>query len=196
MRHLNLGIILAAGASSRMRRPKALLRDPSGATWLARVAQSLRRGGCQAVVVVAGKHAREIAALLPEGALLLVNSDWRRGQLSSAQTGLQAAAALGAQRVVMHPVDQPLLRPSDVRAVLAAARGRRLAIASFEGEPGHPVAMTGEVAARVVSDRSSQTLRESLAKGSSGRTLVPASQGCLLGANTPAEARGLFTGRR
>ena len=85
-----VGIILAAGASSRMGTPKALLRMHGGSvTFLQHLSEVLRRGGCSQIICVAGCHISEIASELPDDVLLVRNARWREGQLSSVKTGLR-----------------------------------------------------------------------------------------------------------
>ncbi|MGI5861800.1 MAG: nucleotidyltransferase family protein [Myxococcales bacterium] len=193
-RGLRIGVLLAAGASSRMGRPKALLEDERGQAFLARLTRTLLAGGCDALIVVAGKHVREIAANLPEKALLALNPDWEQGQLSSAKVGLRAALRLEPARIVLHLVDQPLVLATDVRRVLSA--GSDVAVAGWNGEPGHPIALSPKVAKAIVSDRASLTLRDALARHFRVTTLVECSPGCLRGANTPAELEELLAGAR
>lgn len=190
-----VGVVLAGGASSRMGRPKALLRDDRGRTFLESVVRALRGGGCDAVVVVGGCHVGEIAGALPEGALLVHNPDWEQGQLSSARLGLCSALLFQPARLVLHVVDQPLLQAADVRRVLAGLARQDLAVACHQGETGHPIALSAAAAARVVSVRGA-TLREVLEQAAPRRREVSGcSAGCVRGANTPAELRALVRGR-
>ncbi len=178
-----------------MGRPKALLRDGRGHTFLESAVGALRGGGCDAVVVVGGCHVGEIAAALPVGAMLVHNPDWEQGQLSSARVGLSSALLLRPTRLVLHVVDQPLLRAADVRRVLAGLGRRDLAVASHRGETGHPIALSAAAAARVVRGRG-ETLREVLEEAAPRRREVAGcSAGCVRGANTPAELRALLRGR-
>ncbi|HEY3448627.1 MAG TPA: NTP transferase domain-containing protein [Myxococcales bacterium] len=195
-REFQVGVLLAGGASSRMKgRPKALLRDESGRTFIERLVEALRRGGCRAVIVVGGRHVAEIAQELPEDALLVRNPRWESGQLSSAQAGLRAALAIAASRVVLHLVDQPLIRPADVAKVLGSLGGADLAIAAHRGEPGHPIALSAQTAERVARSRASN-LRVALEQAAPQTVIVEGcSAGCVRGANTPAELRALL-GRR
>lgn len=193
-RSLEAGVLLAGGASSRMGRPKALLRDESGRTYLERLAVTLRNGGCGAVLVVGGCHVAEIARELPEGVLLVRNPRWQDGQLSSAQAGLRAALDLRAANVVLHLVDQPLVTAHDVRKVRTALQRADLAVATHGGRTGHPIALSW-VAAELVTRSRASNLRLAL-EVVRRRVLVPrCSKGCVRGANTPAEARELFRGR-
>ncbi len=190
-RGLSVGVSLAAGASSRMGAPKALLRDLRGRTFLERTAATLLRGGCDAVLVVTGRHTAEIAESLPPQVLLVRNPRWELGQLSSARVGVSAALQLGARRILVHPVDQPLIRPADVRAVLDSLRRGRCAIAAYRGTPGPPLGLTRSTAVRIHLDRRAKTLREAVERSAGSPLLVPASQGVVRGANTPEELERL-----
>ena len=61
------GLLLAAGAGSRMGMPKALVRADDGEPWLVRGVRTLVEGGCAQVTVVLGASAEEALPLL-EGA--------------------------------------------------------------------------------------------------------------------------------
>lgn len=191
---LTVGIILAGGASSRMGSPKALVMLPDGETFLSKVAGAMMRGGCDAVLCVAGCHAPEIATALPDGVMMVLNPDWRKGQLESVRRGLSAALSLKPGRILLHVVDQPLLTSDDVRALLDAFSPETdaaspLSVACHRGVRGHPIALTPEAAQAVLTDTSSATLRQSLEKACPSPTIVECSSGCVRGANTPEELK-------
>ncbi|HEY0951202.1 NTP transferase domain-containing protein, partial [Nocardioides sp.] len=58
------GLLLAAGAGTRMGRPKALVRAADGEPWLVRGVRALADGGCAQVGVVLGAGAEEALPLL------------------------------------------------------------------------------------------------------------------------------------
>ena len=117
-----VGIVLAAGASSRMGRPKALL--PLGAeVFVTRVCATLQEAGLDDLVVVAGADCAAIGdAIASAGLRARVVENPRRedGQLSSVLAGLAVADRPGVDAVLVHLVDVPLVRPTTVRAVLDA----------------------------------------------------------------------------
>ena len=139
------GIVLAAGWSRRMGRPKALLPClPGGETFVARTVRILGGGGVDGVIVVGrsddeGLQA-ELGRLSPEPAFV-VNPDPDRGQLSSVLAGVDAAATRGAEAVMVLPVDLPQVRPETVAAILGAFAERHPSIvrATHRGRHGHPV---------------------------------------------------------
>jgi molybdenum cofactor cytidylyltransferase len=138
------GIVLAAGRSSRMGEPKALLVY-AGATFLQRAVRALRDGGCGRVIVVMGAPTDPAAASIAAQARKLdadvaVNDAAHSEQVDSLRAGLLAVAA-DADAVVVLPVDVPAVDARAVRAVVDAfaARGAPVVRASFDGRNGHPV---------------------------------------------------------
>jgi CTP:molybdopterin cytidylyltransferase MocA len=138
-----VGIVLAAGASSRMGRPKAFL--PLGEdTFLSRVCRTLAEAGVDDLVVIAGSEAAEAERELDRvGVLARVVENARRdqGQLTSVQAGLAVADRPGVDAVLVHLVDVPLVAPGTVVAVVEAFRRTHAPIVrpSVEGRHGHPV---------------------------------------------------------
>lgn len=146
-----VGVLLAAGASTRMGRPKALL-SAGGESF---IAGGIRRlwSACDRVVVVLGADAarirrttgREFEALMGAGRLtrdlaqardpevhhlearFVVHRAWTRGMLSSARAGLREALRGGPEAVLVLPVDHPSVRP---RTIVALGRSLRAALAS------------------------------------------------------------------
>ncbi len=134
------GLLLAAGAGSRMGRPKALVRDDDGTSWLRRAVAALHDGGCSTVVVVLGAMAGDARALL-EGVdvQVVVAEDWAEGMSASLRTGLGSLDA-AADAALVSLVDLPDVGAAVVGRVLAAATGPDvLARAVYHGRPGHPV---------------------------------------------------------
>jgi CTP:molybdopterin cytidylyltransferase MocA len=109
-------LILAAGASSRMGRPKDLLQF-EGVTALDLALRNCRDAGCGApIVVTRTERAAEIRALLARdhaAADVVVNPSPELGQTSSLRIALQALAAK-TRAFLVFPVDFPLVRASDV----------------------------------------------------------------------------------
>jgi CTP:molybdopterin cytidylyltransferase MocA len=134
------GLLLAAGAGSRMGTPKALVRDEDGTPWLARSVDVLRAGGCRQVTVVLGARAEEARDLVPESAGVVVTEHWETGMAASLRAGLDAARTTHADALLVHLVDLPDVTADVVARVLAAGSGpATLARAAYDGRPGHPV---------------------------------------------------------
>jgi molybdenum cofactor cytidylyltransferase len=133
-------VVLAAGQSARMGRPKALL-PIGGRTLVERMVTTLRAGGVNPVVVVTAEEtAAEVAKAIRDDARVVVNHQAGRGQLSSLQAGLRALpdAVPGA---LFTPVDLPLLQTATVTALVGAWRAADAALVRplRSGRHGHPV---------------------------------------------------------
>ncbi len=134
-----------------MGRPKALLRVGSaGPTFVDQLKTSLLAGGVADVLVVGRPDdaalIRELETL--ESAIRFVPNDHAdEGQLSSVLAGLNAADRPGVAGILVTPVDAPLIRPSTIKAVLAAlATGHAPIVrAVYRGRHGHPVAFRRSV---------------------------------------------------
>ena len=128
------GVILAAGESRRMGRPKALL-EWRGATVLDHMIE-LVGSVADPVIVVVGYHAEAIRAHGVR-ATLIANPHPERGMLSSLQCGLRAVP-VEAEAVLFTPVDIPAVSAGTLQT-LAAASSAPLVVPVFEGRRGHPV---------------------------------------------------------
>ncbi|PBC54011.1 NTP transferase domain-containing protein [Rhodococcus sp. ACPA1] len=139
------GVLLAAGAGSRMGMPKALVVGADGEPWLARGVRVLSDAGCAPTVVVLGARADEAEDLLPGGVPVTVGiaEDWQSGLSASLRRGLEVAATFDdVDAVVITLVDLPDLGVDAVRRVASAPPGdarSALRQAHYSGRPGHPV---------------------------------------------------------
>ena len=126
-------------------RPKALLPTGRGdETFLMRVVSTLRMGGVDDVLVVAGCHAAVIghaAELLAVPVRVLRNPAPEQGQLSSLLLALRAVDHPGVRAMLVTLVDVPLVSPATVRAVLLGYRrtGAPIVRPARHGRHGHPV---------------------------------------------------------
>jgi molybdenum cofactor cytidylyltransferase len=136
-------IILAAGSSHRLGRPKQLL-DLEGKPVLQHVLDAVDAAGVGEIVVVLGHAADRIEAALtlPEHARVVVNSDHATGQGSSLRIGLDRLSP-HVGRAVMLLGDQPRVASEAIRAVAAGAGPIIRAV--YRGTPGHPVAFDRDV---------------------------------------------------
>jgi nicotine blue oxidoreductase len=132
------GVLLAAGAGSRLGRPKALV-EVAGIRLVDRGTRLLQDGGVDPVVVVTGA-----AAVTLPGMITVVNPDWRSGMGSSLAVGLRSVPD-GCAAAVVALVDQPLVGAGSVRRLIAAfAGGAQVAVAAYHGEPRNPVLLARE----------------------------------------------------
>jgi molybdenum cofactor cytidylyltransferase len=118
------GVILAAGASTRMGRDKALLPWPPVAegapvanTFLGAMIGLLQQVS-DLVLVVAGQNAPILEFVADaHGAFLVVNPTPEYGQFSSIQVGLREVLNRGRDAAFLAPVDRPPVLPGTVKAL-------------------------------------------------------------------------------
>lgn len=154
------GVILAAGASTRMGRPKAALSLSHRAdTFVARLIRSFRTAGVPDIVVVSGAAPAEVRAavgLVDRTVRLVDNAAWQTGQLSSLLVGLAAASPTGraadVEAVLMTLVDVPLTSPATIAALVRVwrATGAPIVRPSAGARHGHPVLIDRQLFAELV----------------------------------------------
>ena len=139
------GVILAAGDSTRMGSPKALLLTRDGRPFVAAIAETFAAAGITEIVVVTGRdHERITAALanerLPVPPEVVRNLDPSRGQLSSLLLGIDSLPA-AAPAAVVTLVDVPLMTAETVRLVISEWRrtGAPIVRPAIGERHGHPV---------------------------------------------------------
>ncbi|MEC9378267.1 MAG: nucleotidyltransferase family protein [Candidatus Latescibacterota bacterium] len=131
-------VVLAAGRSSRMGRPKQLLPLPGGNAVIERVVGNVAPFVSDVVVVV-GHVPGQVAAMAERaGARIAINPQVDRGMLSSVQAGI-AALHEATTGILLCLGDQPEVDERTIVPVLDAATETSLVIPTFEGKGGHPV---------------------------------------------------------
>ena len=146
------GLLLAAGAGSRMGRPKALVVGDDGTPWLRAALGRLHDGGCRSVTVVLGAAADEAATLVDRADVhVVVAADWAEGMSASLRAGL-ASLDPSADAALVTLVDLPDVTewyrggpadqvtvdapPTDMQALVQAAdfqAGQRYLVSANDG---------------------------------------------------------------
>lgn len=133
--------ILAAGESSRMGQPKALL-PYQGVTFVEHLMEATKHARIGARKIILGAGAAEIRAKLhmdPEA--ILLNEDWRRGPLTSIQTAIRHFTTVATDGLLVCPVDHPLISQHLISLLIEKfdASGKSIIIPTYGGRRGHPV---------------------------------------------------------
>jgi CTP:molybdopterin cytidylyltransferase MocA len=134
-------VILSAGASSRMGRPKALLPYREG-TFLEHLIQVTRHSRIGVTRVVLGAGAEEIRTLAKlDASLVVVNPSWEQGQLSSISAGIRSLEGIETEGIVLCPVDHPLVSARLVGELVAQfyLNHKSIVLPIYNGRRGHPV---------------------------------------------------------
>jgi len=137
-------IVLAAGKSMRMGRPKAMLPLEGGDTFLTRIVRTFLDAEIDDVVVVVGADANVIVNTFAASGLaarFVENTEFEQGQLSSLLVGLRVVDRPGLAATLVTLVDVPFVAPSTVRAVVDRYRRTHAPVVRpvSGARHGHPV---------------------------------------------------------
>ena len=135
------GLVLGAGASSRLGQPKQLLpyRGTTLLEWV--VGQARRSAALDEVVVVLGLAAEEIRAAVDFGGVKVVdNPVFAEGCSSSYRAGIGATDA-NSDAIMIILGDQPGVDPEIIDRVAEVFRqgDDHIVLASYRGRKGHPM---------------------------------------------------------
>jgi len=140
-------VILAAGESRRMGRPKGLLAY-HGHTFLEHLLETTRHPVVCLTRVVLGADADQIRSQISfDPATVVINPDWTQGQLSSIQAALRSLPAGLADGILLCPVDQPLITANLVAELIERfySTGKLIVIPTYSGKRGHPVIFSSKL---------------------------------------------------
>jgi molybdenum cofactor cytidylyltransferase len=182
-------IILAAGQSKRMGRPKMLL--PWGRTTvLGQVIDIFKGAGIEDIFVVTGGAREQVEALVGASARTVFNPGFEEGEmLSSIQVGLEEVKPrTGA--VLIGLGDQPQVQKRSVKLVMDeyVKNKASLVVPSFQMRRGHPWLVTRAYWDEILSMGPDNTLRNFLNRHSSEIRYVETNDpGILKDLDTPEE---------
>ena len=141
-------VILSAGESSRMGRPKALL-PIDGQTFIERIVAALKQSGLERIVVVLGFDADEMRAKIEHLPVeIVVNPDYQLGQLSSLQVAIRYFASdPNCDAVMVHLVDHPYIEAELVGVMMRGFNDSKklIVVPRHQGKRGHPVIFSCEL---------------------------------------------------
>ena len=133
--------ILSGGESRRMGSPKALIpyRGTTFAGHLLNVVKHPRVGIVRVVLGAGADKIRERLQLDP--AVVVLNSNWEQGQLSSIQAAIRSLPENETAGLVLCPVDHPIVSAELVAKLIAEfdASGKAVVLPAYRGRRGHPV---------------------------------------------------------
>jgi molybdenum cofactor cytidylyltransferase len=148
-----VAVVLSAGESRRMGRPKALL--PIGEeSFLERIVRSLKAVKVEKIVVVLGHNAADIEtkiAHLP--VTIVVNPDYAQGQLSSLIAAIRSLPAEKVDGILVHLVDHPFVNPGLVNRMIDRfyESKKLIVVPKWKGRRGHPVIFSSRLFGELLS---------------------------------------------
>ncbi|MDH5830162.1 nucleotidyltransferase family protein [Luteimonas sp. M1R5S18] len=117
----HVALVLAAGGSRRLGRPKQLLTRDGEPLVHRTVRLALESGASRVLLVVGAEHERVQATVADLDCDLVANPDWTRGLGSSLQAAAPRVRASGGRPVLVLPCDLPGLEASHLRALVQGA---------------------------------------------------------------------------
>ncbi|MCI1190075.1 nucleotidyltransferase family protein [Hymenobacter sp. DH14] len=188
-------LLLAAGASTRMGRPKQLL-PYHGRTLLRHAAETAVASGCTPVVLVTGALHEELLAEVAGLPIQAVrNENWESGMASSIKIGLAAVAPAQPRAVLVMLTDQPLVTPELLRQLVAQQQQTQAPIvaAAYGDTLGVPAIFARALLPELLQLQGQQGAGRLIAgRGAAvGRVVFPAG---LLDVDTPEQYAALLSG--
>ena len=183
------GIVLAAGASSRMGQAKALL-EVEGTSFLERAVKLLRHAGCRYVIAVINDSDDWMTRIADtSGAEPVINEQPGSEQIDSLRLGI-ANLPDGYDAIIVLPVDFPRVQQETVNQLVAEFRQHPVAVLNpaFDGKPGHPVIFSRDVVAELLHPDLPDGARTVIDRHLAGAgTLAVDDAGVLIDIDTPAD---------
>ena len=144
-------LVLAAGGSARLGRPKQLLTF-QGQSLVRRAAKAALEADCAPLAIVTGQWRKEIAATLRGLSVTIVpNENWQRGIGSSIRAGVEALQSCAA--LVILACDQPHLNVDLIRALIRKHEetSQSIIASAYSGALGIPALFAHDYFKRILS---------------------------------------------
>jgi molybdenum cofactor cytidylyltransferase len=187
------GLVLGAGGSERLGRPKQLL-PYGGGTLLGHVVATAGACGFDQTIVAIGGAGDEVRAQVDlTGTDVVVNEDYGEGCSSS------IAAALGvvsprSELLVLMLGDQPGVTAATVRTLLSGRGDAPLALCAYDDGPGHPIAFARSVFGELADLHGDKGVWRLLDRRGGEVAHVPVAGPVPLDVDTPEDYRAVLAG--
>jgi len=181
-------LILSAGASSRMGRPKALIpyREVTFLEHLIQVTRHPRIGVTRVVLGAGAEEIRKITKL--EDPFVVLNPQWQKGQLSSVCAGIRSLEGIETEGIILCPVDHPLVSARLVADLVLQfyLNNKFIVLPTFNSRRGHPVIFASTLYPELLEAPADKGARAVVWAHSSDVLEVPTSEeGVVLNINDP-----------
>lgn len=189
--------ILAAGESRRMGAPKALVQF-RGRTFVEHLVEVTRHPRVRIIRVVLGAGADAVRdKLAVDGAWIVVNSDWPKGQLSSIQTAVRSLPLGATEGLILCPVDHPLVSVELLSKLIHEfdSSGKSIVLPTYHGRRGHPVIFRAPLYEELLAASPEIGARQVVWAHAEGLLEVPTEEeGVILNLNDPATLQKALEG--
>ena len=186
---MNSCILLAAGISSRMGKPKAML-DWFGKPLINYQLNQLKKGGVDEIVVVLGYHSDEIRRNIRNVDVRIIsNSLYHQGRASSLRAGAKAISAT-ANTILVLNIDQPRTG-TFIKKLFEIHLGEKNEATrpTYQGKHGHPLIINGKFRHLLISATEKELGLKGVLKKIKRISEIETDDSCLMDLNTPEDYR-------
>jgi molybdenum cofactor cytidylyltransferase len=192
-------VILAAGSSTRLGRPKPLL-PYHGSTFIEQVVSKAITAALYPVVVVTGAHTDEITnALAGKKTHLTHNARWQEGMGTSIVAGLSAMQHLqpDAEAVIITVCDQPHLSAALLQTLITTqvSTNKGIVACSYSETIGAPTLFTRPYFADLSALSGNEGARKVLLQNRDDLAVVPFPEGAI-DVDTPEDYQRFLSGEK
>jgi molybdenum cofactor cytidylyltransferase len=162
-----VAVILSAGESSRMGRPKALL-PIDGMRFIEKIVTSLQATRVGEIIAVLGHNSEEMRQKIGDLPIkIVINPDYKQGQLSSLVAAIRSIqSSKNSQPIdgmLVHLVDHPYINAQLVDIMIERFYETRklIVVPRYRGRRGHPVIFSNALFAELLAapvDRGAKTV--------------------------------------
>jgi molybdenum cofactor cytidylyltransferase len=187
-------IILAAGRSQRMGKPKALLRFEDK-TFLEQVISVLKLSDADRITVVLGAETETIKKSIDlSGTNIVINKDYQKGQLSSLIAAIEDTPEQ-TKAILICLVDSPFITKEVVNKIISKFKetNNPIIVPVFNKERGHPTLFSRSLFNELLGAPEEQGARYVLYSNEEKILELETSEsGILIGIDTPADYKFHF----
>jgi CTP:molybdopterin cytidylyltransferase MocA len=187
-------IVLAAGKSQRMGKPKPLLRFEDK-TFLEQIVSVLKLSDVDRITVVLGAEAETIKQSIDlSGTNIVANKEYQKGQLSSLIAGIEDTPK-DTEAILVCLVDNPFITKEVANQIISKFKETKNAIIVpvFNKERGHPTLFSRSLFSELVKAPPGQGARYVLYSNEEKVLELETSEsGVLIGIDTPADYKLYF----
>ena len=149
-----VAVILSAGESSRMGRPKALL-PIDGVRFIEKIVTSLQATRVGQIIAVLGHNAQEMRQKISDLPVsIVINSNYKQGQLSSLVAAIRSiqSSKNSVDGMLVHLVDHPYINAQLVDAMIERfyETKKLIVVPRYRGRRGHPVIFSSALFAEML----------------------------------------------
>ncbi|QQL49577.1 nucleotidyltransferase family protein [Mucilaginibacter ginkgonis] len=186
-------VILAAGNSSRLGKPKQLLTY-NNTILIGHEVQTAADSGCNEVVVVTGANHDQVAtAISSEDVVVVENRNWQTGMASSVKAGVEFAMEGQSKGVLIMLCDQPLITSDHLKKLASTftTNPDKIVATQYESVKGVPALFPERYFDKLTTLRGDQGARQLIADNGED-VIAIAFEGAALDIDTESDYRQLI----